>query len=250
MPRALAVFAAVCVHCTMFMQRLQAYAVWMLNVHTNRKMMVAQRALHFILPLKLMLFFLLNRLLNDINEWVCDAMCLVYLFVVLVLGSFVGWLVCCPLGIAVILSPTSYTVIVICFQQQPFMHTLLAHIIILCASYTCVRCEKKEATTKVVHFSQNTITRGISFYNKVRWISHQITLPSTYSIRYTHEISVQNKWKTFPQSQFTSATAAAAATTIVRTFTLWIIYILFLCSCRFFSPLSHVCGSSAARSSI
>lgn len=249
MPRALAVFAAVCVHCTMFMQRLQAYAVWMLNVHTHKDDGRTKGiAFHSSFKIDAFLF------IKSIAKWykrvsMRDVFCFV-LFVVLVLGSFVGWLVCCPLGIAVILSPTSYTVIVICFQQQPFMHTLLAHIIILCASYTCAPCEKKEATIKVVHFSQNTITRGISFYNKVRWISHQITLPSTYSIRCTHEISVQNKWKTFPQSQFTSATAAAAATTIVRTFTLWIIYILFLCSCRFFSPLSHVCGSSAARSSI
>lgn len=74
--------------------------------------------------------------------WQCvrarDTMrCVLFICLVLLM---LGWLVRCPLGIVVILSPTSYTVIVIWFQrqqqQQPFMHTLLAHII-LCSG-TCM----------------------------------------------------------------------------------------------------------------
>lgn len=91
MPRALAVFAAVCVHCTIFMQRLQAYAVWMLNVHTHKDDGRTKGiAFHSSFKIDAFLF------IKSIAKWYkrvsmrCDVFCL---FVCCAGAWFVRWLV-------------------------------------------------------------------------------------------------------------------------------------------------------------
>lgn len=167
MPRALIIFVVWSVYASI---RFECCACCIL--HAAACTMIVQRALHFIFFFELILFFLLNRLLNDIKrECVHCVMCFVYLFVGV-------WLMRCPLGI-VILSPTHIPLLFV-FNSSHLYNIptsscvvfFLLHNNIQHATYIC-DIQKKRSNNKSRALFSKYDTRGI-FYNKVRWISHHI----------------------------------------------------------------------------